>query len=179
MPMLFQRTETENKEPASIRPPPEKHVSIPWQLYAFGSVFMFLLWIFIYFYTKHQCDTYYEMCIESIVVFWAFPIGIVLTGSVWNAVFLLRAYHVAQKERLVSAIDHHFDYRNVDRMLELRLLEIAHRLGESYGTAEVDTLSQTITNNTTSLTSPDTTPKQDVPDILPDAAETLSTLDGK
>ena len=127
MPMLFQRTETENKEPASIRPPSEKHVSIPWQLYAFGSVFMFLLWIFIYFYTKHQCDIYYEMCFESTVVFWAFPIGIVLTGSVWNAVFLLRAYHVAQKERLVSAIDHHFDYRNC-KLLRSRHLQIFRQL---------------------------------------------------
>ena len=98
---------------------------------------------------------------------------------VWNSVLLIGAYHQAQKERLVSAIDNHFDYRNVDRVLEMKLLEIAHRLGESYATAEVDTLSQTITNNSTNLGATDAPKKEEVSDTLPDAVATLNMLDGK
>lgn len=156
MPLLFQRTETENKQPASIGRA-EQNPSLDWRIIGIFILTLLFIWLFLYAVTWYSCYTVFSMCIANSVVLWSVPIILVIGIITFSSVKLIGVYHESQRKRLANAIDEHYDYRNVDRVLELKLLDIAHRLAESYGTAEVDTLSTTnnSTNNSTSIKSPD------------------------
>ena len=152
--MLFQRTETQDKQPASIG----RGVStsaLDWKIVSVLLIAVFLLWIFLYSVTSYNCYQTFDMCTENSIVLWSVPVLLVGGIVTYSSVKLIGVYHESQRKRLANAIDEHYDYRNVDRTLEARLLDIAHRLAESYGTAEVDTWSPSGNYNTTSIKAPD------------------------
>jgi hypothetical protein len=85
------------------------------------------------------------------------------------------SWNVARKERLANAFYQHFDNNDIGKMQEMIVAKVAAEISKSLATGELDTLSQNITSNSTTLGAGE--PKNEEDDKSLVAKGTLSIID--